>query len=67
MQSLCRGEKRITSAPKREMSKRAPPTAMSSMPQHARPIGIGQMELVRIQLMTASSLETTTSPSILLL
>ena len=37
------------------------------MAQQARPIGIGHMEFVRIQLITASARETTTSPSILLL
>ena len=42
-------------------------TAMSSMAQHAKPIGIGHIEFVRIQLMIASARETTISPSILLL
>jgi hypothetical protein len=56
----------MTSAPKRAMSKRLAATAISSMAQQARPIGIGHIELVRIQLMTASSRETMTSPSILL-
>jgi len=40
---------------------------MSSMAQQARPMGIGHMELARIQLMTASAFVTTRSPSILLL
>jgi len=43
------------------------PTAINSIAQQASPIGIGQMELLRIQLMTASARDTTTSPSILLL
>ena len=34
----------MTSMPKREMSKREPPEAMSSMAQQARPMGIGQTE-----------------------
>ena len=66
MQSAWRGENRITSAPNRAMSKRAPPTAMSSMAQQASPIGIGHIELVRIQLMAASARETITPPSTLL-
>ncbi len=66
MQSAWRGEKRITSAPKREMSNRAAPELINSIAQHAKPIGIGQMELVRIQFTTASRLETMTLPSILL-
>jgi hypothetical protein len=36
------------------------------MAQQASPIGIGHMELLRIQLMTASARVTMTSPSILL-
>src|SRR5512142_3116378 len=67
MQSDCRGEKRITSAPNRAMSNRAAATAISSIAQHAKPMGIGHMEFVRIQLIAASRRETTTSPSILLL
>ena len=62
--SLCRGEKRMTSAPKREMSKRDAPVAMSSMAQQARPIGIGQREFFRIQLMAASALVKMMLPSI---
>ena len=57
----------MTSAPKRAISKRLDATAISSIAQHARPIGIGHMELERIQLITASARETITSPSILLL
>ena len=50
MQSDWRGEKRMTSAPKRAMSKRLDAVAISSIAQQARPIGIGHMELVRTQL-----------------
>ena len=49
------------------MSNRAPPTAISSIAQHAKPIGIGHMEFVRIQLITESARDTTTPPSTLLL
>ena len=38
----------------RTMCTRLAAPAISSMPQQARPIGIGQMELERIQLITAS-------------
>ena len=65
MQSAWRGEKRITSAPKRAISNRPLPTAINSIAQHAKPIGMGHTELVRIQLMTASARETITSPSTL--
>jgi hypothetical protein len=37
---------------------------MSSMAQQARPMGIGQSELLRIQLMAASSWVKITLPSI---
>jgi hypothetical protein len=57
----------MTSAPKRAMSNRLDAVPISSMAQQARPMGIGHMELVRIQLMTASARDTMTSPSILLL
>jgi hypothetical protein len=67
MQSACRGEKRITSAPKRAISKRLAAEAMSSMAQQAKPIGMGHIELVRTQLMAASARVTMMSPSILLL
>jgi hypothetical protein len=40
---------------------------MSSIAQQANPMGMGHMELVLTQLITASARETTTSPSILLL
>ena len=55
MQSLWRGEKRMTSMPNLAMSKREPPTAMSSIAQHASPIGCGQIEFALTQFMTASS------------
>ena len=58
-----RGEKRITSEPKREMSKRLAPTAISSIPQQARPMGMGQSEFLRNQLSAASTVVWTTSPS----
>src|SRR5262245_31987803 len=64
MTSDWRGEKRITSEPKREMSKRLAPAAMSSMAQQARPIGMGQREFLRNQLSAASRRVTMTSPSI---
>src|SRR3954470_5614731 len=67
MQSDCRGEKRMTSAPKRAMSKRLAATAINQTAQQASPIGIGHIEFVRIQLITASARVTTTSPSILVL
>ena len=66
MQSACLGEKRITSMPNREISKREPPAAISSIAQQASPIGIGQTEFFRIQLITASARVTITSPSTLL-
>ena len=64
MTSDWRGEKRMTSAPKRAMSKRAAPAAISSMAQQARPIGMGQSELLRIQLMAVSSWVKMMLPSI---
>ncbi len=45
----------MTSMPKREMSKREEAVAMSSMAQQARPMGMGQREFLRIQLMAAST------------
>src|SRR5476649_1923528 len=62
--SLWRGEKRITSAPKREISNREDEAAINSMAQQARPIGIGHKELLRIQLMAASTFVKITLPSI---
>lgn len=44
----------MTSAPNREISKRAAPVAINSIAQQARPIGMGQREFLRIQLMAAS-------------
>jgi hypothetical protein len=62
--SLCLGEKRMTSAPKRAMSKRDAPVAINSIAQHASPIGIGQSEFLRIQFMAASIRVKMTFPSI---
>jgi hypothetical protein len=64
MTSHCRGENRITSAPKREMSKRDAPVAINSIAQHARPIGIGQSEFFRIQFIAESRRVKMTLPSI---
>src|SRR5271168_1759329 len=50
--SLCRGLKRIASAPKRARSNRLEAVAISSMPQQAVAKGIGQIELRRAQLTT---------------
>ena len=47
------------------MSKREEEAAMSSIAQQASPIGIGQREFLRIQLMAASSLVMMMFPSIL--
>jgi hypothetical protein len=46
------------------MSKRALAEAMSSMAQHARPMGIGQREFLRIQFIAASSRVKMMFPSI---
>jgi hypothetical protein len=46
------------------MSKRDEDAAISSMAQQASPIGIGQRELLRIQLIAASSCVKMTLPSI---
>src|SRR6266568_225872 len=59
-----RGENRITSEPKREMSKRLAATAISSMAQQASPMGIGHNEFFRNQFNAASTRVTTTPPSI---
>src|SRR6202022_2466264 len=64
MTSDCLGENRITSAPNRAKSNRAHAVANISIAQQARPIGIGQREFFRIQLMHASNLEIITLPSI---
>lgn len=52
IKSDCRGDPRITSAPKREMSKREPIIDIISMAQHAKPKLIGQMAFLRPQLTT---------------
>ena len=67
MQSDWRGEKRITSIPKREISYREAADAISSMAQQASPMGMGQTECFLIQLITESARVTITSPSTLLL
>src|SRR5580658_8007860 len=54
MRSDWRGEPRITSAPKREMSKRDPIIDIISMAQQAKPNDMGQMEFLRPQLMALS-------------
>jgi hypothetical protein len=46
------------------MSYRLAPAAISSIAQHASPIGIGHIEFFRHQFSAASSRVTTTSPSI---
>jgi hypothetical protein len=63
MRSACLGENRITSAPNRAISNRALAAAIISMAQQARPMGIGQREFFRIQLMHESNLEMMTLPS----
>src|SRR6266542_1803131 len=65
MTSHCRGEKRITSAPNRAMSKRDAAVAINSIAQQARPIGIGQSEFLRTQFSAASKRVKITLPSIL--
>jgi hypothetical protein len=50
IRSDCRGEPRMTSAPKREMSKRDPIIDIISMAQQASPNDIGQIEFFRPQL-----------------
>src|SRR5580692_5066996 len=57
IRSLCRGDGRNTSAPKRAISKRAAPIDIISIAQQARPNVIGQMELLRIQFTAESSVE----------
>ena len=46
------------------MSKRDAAVAINSIAQQARPIGIGQSEFLRIQLIAASSRVKMTLPSI---
>src|SRR6185312_8065166 len=60
IRSDCRGEGRKTSAPKRAISKRDAPIDIISMAQQARPKVIGQMEFLRIQLTTLSTVVSTT-------
>jgi hypothetical protein len=62
--SHCRGEKRITSAPNRAMSKRDAAVAINSIAQQASPIGIGHSEFFRTQLSAASKRVKITLPSI---
>ena len=64
MTSHCRGEKRITSAPNRAISKREAAVAINSIAQQASPIGIGQSEFLRIQFIAASKRVKMTLPSI---
>ena len=54
----------MTSAPKREISKREEAVAISSIAQQASPMGIGQSEFLRIQLIAASSFVKMMFPSI---
>src|SRR6266700_4628560 len=62
IKSLCRGEGRNTSAPKRAISNREAPIDIISMAQQASPKVMGQMELLRIQL-TAESIVVRIRPS----
>src|SRR5580698_6115273 len=62
IKSLCRGDGRNTSAPKRAISKRDAPIDIISIAQQANPNVIGQIELLRIQL-TASPSVVNTNPS----
>src|ERR1700733_604009 len=55
IRSLWRGDPRNTSAPKRDISKRDALIDIISIAQHARPNAIGQMEFLRPQLITLSS------------
>ena len=55
IRSHCRGLNRMTSAPKRAMSNRLAPTAISSIPQQAVANGIGQRLYLRHQFTTESS------------
>ncbi len=55
----------MTSAPNLAISKRADAAAISSMAQQANPMGIGQSEFLRIQLIQASTCEKMMLPSIL--
>src|SRR6266545_4927661 len=55
MRSACRGEARNTSMPKRARSYRAPPAAIISMAQQARPNVAGQKLALRVQLTSFST------------
>src|SRR5580693_10496180 len=55
IRSLCRGDPRNTSAPNRDISKREALIDIISMAQQANPNAIGQMEFLRPQLITLSS------------
>src|SRR5215469_10803307 len=59
IRSLCRGDPRKTSAPNREMSKRDALMDIISIAQQASPNDIGQIEFLRPQLMTLSSVVIT--------
>src|SRR5579864_6515831 len=60
IRSLCRGDGRNTSAPKRAMSNRDAPIDIISIAQQASPNVMGQIELFRIQLTAESSVVNTT-------
>src|ERR1700688_1978697 len=55
IRSLCRGDPRNTSAPNREISKRDALIDIISIAQQASPNDSGQIEFLRPQLMTLSS------------
>src|ERR1700687_5331261 len=55
-----RGDGRNTSAPNRAISNRDAPIDIISIAQQARPKVIGQIEFLRIQLMTLSTVVSTT-------
>src|SRR5579871_2361431 len=63
IRSDCRGEPRITSAPKREISKREPIIDIISIAQQASPKDIGHMEFLRAQLIALSKV-VVTMPSV---
>src|SRR5690349_9945741 len=60
IRSDCRGDGRNTSAPKRAISKREAPIDIISIAQQAKPNVIGQMEFLRIQFTTLSTVVRTT-------
>src|SRR6266542_6371155 len=60
MRSACRGEARNTSMPKRARSYRAPPAAIISMAQQARPNVAGQKLALRVQLTSFSTVVSRT-------